>query len=118
MAHYAQTENNIVTQVIVVDNNDILDDQGNESESVGAQFCVNLLGGVWIQTSYNSNFRKNYASIGYTYDETRDAFIPPQPYSSWTLNGETCQWKAPVPYPDDGNEYNWDEGTTQWITKE
>jgi len=117
MAHFAQIENNLVTQVIVVDNNDILDDQGNESEEVGIQFCTDLLGGEWKQTSYNNNFRKNYASIGYTYDNTRDAFIPPQPYPSWKLVEETCQWEAPVSYPVTlpGEVYTWDEETIQWI---
>ena len=117
MAHFAQIENNLVTQVIVVDNNDILDDQGNESEEVGIQFCTDLLGGEWKQTSYNNNFRKNYAGIGYTYDNTRDAFIPPQPYPSWKLVEETCQWEAPVSYPVTlpGEVYTWDEETIQWI---
>jgi len=87
--------------------------------------------GEWIQTSYNTHggvhygqdgqpdggiaLRKNYAGIGYTYDHTRDAFIPSQPYSSWTLNEETCNWNPPVPYPNDGNMYTWNEATTSWI---
>ena len=117
MAHFAQIENNLVTQVIVVDNNDILDEQGNESEELGIQFCQDLLGGTWVQTSYNGNIRKNYAGIGYTYDETKDAFIKPQPYNSWVLDEDTCLWEAPIPYPTDGNEYNWDESTTSWIER-
>jgi len=117
MAHFAQIENNLVTQVIVVDNNDILDEQGNESEELGIQFCQDLLGGTWKQTSYNGNIRKNYAGIGYTYDETKDAFIAPQPYNSWVLDEDTCLWEAPIPYPTDGNEYNWDESTTSWIER-
>jgi hypothetical protein len=120
MAHFAQiNENNLVTQVVVVDNNDILDEQNNESEDTGAQFCNNLLGGDWKQTSYNNSIRYNYAGIGYTYDETRDAFIPPKPYPSWGLDEDTCLWEAPVPYPEvlEGSAelYDWDEETIQWI---
>ncbi|MCH9712898.1 MAG: hypothetical protein K0U20_09765 [Proteobacteria bacterium] len=119
MAHFAQIENNLVTQVIVVDNNDILDEQGNESEVVGIQFCTDLLGGTWVQTSYNGNMRKNYAGIGDTYDTTRDAFISPQPFPSWVLDEDTCQWEAPVAYPDVAEDssdiYIWDEETINWV---
>jgi len=119
MAHFAQIENSLVTQVIVVDNNYVLDAQGNELESVGTQFCTDLLGGDWVQTSYNNNFRKNYAGIGFTYDETRDAFIPPQPFSSWVLDEATFQWESPVPYPivsEGGTEqYKWDEESINWV---
>jgi hypothetical protein len=115
MAHFAHIENNIVTQVIVVDNSDILDEQGNESEAVGIQFCTDLLGGTWVQTSYNGNIRKNYAGINYTYDNTRDAFIEPQPYPSWILDEDTCRYEAPIPYPTDGLMYSWDEETLNWI---
>jgi hypothetical protein len=115
MAHFAQIENNLVTQVIVVDNNDVLDDQGNESEDLGTQFCTDLLGGTWVQTSYNGNIRKNYAGIGDTYDTTRDAFIAPQPYPSWALDEDTCRYEAPLPYPTDDKMYVWDEDTTSWI---
>ena len=83
MAHFAKLENNVVTQVIVVANQDILDEQGQENEQKGIDFCSNLLGGTWKQTSYNGNIRKNYAGVGYTYDEGRDAFIAPKPYNSW-----------------------------------
>lgn len=114
MAHFAQTENNIVTKVIVVSNQDILDENGQESEQKGIDFCSNLLGGTWIQTSYNGKIRKNYAGIGYKYDATLDAFIPPQPYASWVLDEATCQWKAPVDYPTDGKRYTWNEETTSW----
>ena len=114
MAHFAQIENNLVTQVIVVDNNDILDAQGNESETVGTQFCTDLLGGTWVQTSYNGNMRKNYAGIGFTYDTTKDAFIAPQPYPSWVLDESTCRWEAPVPYPEDDNMYIWNEDLINW----
>jgi hypothetical protein len=115
MAHFAQLENNIVTQVIVVSNQDIIDENGQESEQKGIDFCSNLLGGTWIQTSYNGNIRKNYAGIGYKYDATLDAFIPPQPFASWTLNNETAQWEAPTPYPNDEKRYTWDEETTSWV---
>lgn len=116
MAHFAQLDsNNVVTNVIVVDNSDIVDGNGDESEVIGIQFCVDLLGGTWKQTSYNGNIRKNYAAIGYTYDSTKDAFIPPKPFNSWTLNETTCIWEAPNSYPDDGNIYYWDEDTTSWV---
>jgi hypothetical protein len=114
MAHFAQLENNIVTKVIVVSNQDILDENGQESEQKGIDFCSNLLGGTWIQTSYNGNIRKNYAGVGYTYDEGRDAFIAPKPFASWLLNETTAQWKAPVDMPTDDKKYSWDEATTSW----
>ena len=114
MAHFAQLENNIVTKVIVVANQDILDENGQESEQKGIDFCSNLLGGTWLQTSYNGNIRKNYAGIGYTYDEGRDAFIAPKPFASWLLDETTAQWKAPVDYPTDDKKYTWDENTTSW----
>ena len=107
--------NEKVKKVIVIDNLDIVDDEGNESESIGKAFCTDLLGGSWVQTSYNANFRKNYAGLGDTYDVNRDAFIAIQPYNSWLLNEETCQWYAPSEYPDDGENYNWDEDTLSWV---
>ena len=116
MAHFAQlNDENLVTQVIVVANEDTADQDGVENEAIGIEFCTNLLGGRWVQTSYNANIRKNYAGIGYKYDATLDAFIPPQPFESWTLNEETAQWEAPTPYPDDGKRYSWDEATTSWV---
>ena len=116
MAHFAQlNDENLVTQVIVVANQDTADKDGVENEAIGIEFCTNLLGGRWVQTSYNGNIRKNYAGIGYKYDATLDAFIPPQPFESWTLNEETAQWEAPTPYPDDGKRYSWDEATTSWV---
>jgi hypothetical protein len=114
MAHFAKLENNIVTQVIVVANQDILDEQGQENEQKGIDFCSNLLGGTWKQTSYNGNIRKNYAGIGYIYDETLDAFIPPKPYPSFVLNENICQWESSIPYPTDGKFYTWNEETTSW----
>lgn len=116
MAHFAQIdENNKVTQVIVVHNNET-HVGGVESEEKGIKFCKSLFGDntQWIQTSYNGNFRKNYAGIGHTYDVARDAFIAPQPFASWLLNETTCQWEAPTPYPTDGKFYTWDEATTSW----
>jgi hypothetical protein len=118
MAHFAQLdENNIVTQVIVVHNNELLDENGVENESKGVAFCKSLYGWNtnWAQTSYNGNIRKNYAGIGYTYDQTRDAFISPQPFPSWVLNEDNCQWQAPTPMPTDGKLYRWDEATLSWV---
>jgi len=114
MAHFAQLENNIVTNVIVVANETIIDENGNESEQKGIDFCSNLLGGTWIQTSYNGKIRKNYAGIGYIYDETCDAFIAPKPFNSWVLDETTCQWKAPVDYPTDEGIFIWNEETLTW----
>ena len=116
MAHFAQLdENNVVLQVIVVNNNDCLDGNGNESEAVGVAFCQSLLGGNWKQTSYNGTMRKNYAGIGFIYDSTRDAFIPPKPYASWSLDEQTCLWNSPTPMPTDDRQYRWDEPTTSWV---
>ena len=121
MAHFAKIENNVVTQVIVVDNKDTADANGVEKEYIGAAFCEKLFGGTWKQTSYNGNFRKNYAGIGYTYNADIDAFVPPKPYPSWVLNNDTAQWEAPVPMPEgDGtgeppNRYTWDEDSTSWV---
>lgn len=114
MAHFAQIDNNnIVTQVIVVANEELLDN-GVESEVKGVAFCQSLFGGNWKQTSYNGNIRKNYAGIGYTFDAGRDAFIAPQPFASWVLDESTCRWEAPVPYPTDGKMYSWNEATLSW----
>jgi hypothetical protein len=115
MAHFAKIENGIVTQVIVVGNADTANADGVEKEYIGAAFCERLFGGEWKQTSYNGNIRKNYAGIGYAFDEQRNAFIPQKPYSSWTLVEETCKWTAPVAMPTDGKMYSWDEATTNWI---
>lgn len=118
MANFAQLDGAYtVTQVIVVSNETIFNMPFPESEPVGVAFCQSLFGSTtnWKQTSYNANFRKNYAGIGYTYDPVLDAFIPPQPYPSWLLNTTTCQWEAPVPYPSDGKDYYWDEATLSWV---
>ena len=115
MAHFAEIDQfGKVKRVIVVANADTSDASGVEKEHIGAAFCEKLFGGTWKQTSYNGNFRKNYAGIGYTYDATRDAFIPPQPYPSWVINEATCQWQAPTPMPTDGKRYSWDEATLSW----
>lgn len=115
MAHFAQLdENNVVTQVIVVANKDTADANGVEKEYIGAAFCEKLFGGTWKQTSYNGNFRKNYAGIGYTYNADIDAFVPPKPFPSWVLNNDTAQWEAPVPMPE-GGMYSWDEESLSWI---
>lgn len=117
MAHFAQlNENNIVIQVITA---------GNEYEETGEELYAQIAGGVWKRTSYNTKggfhteggtpFRKNYAGIGYSYDPIRDAFIPPKPFQSWILNENTCLWDAPIPYPNDGNIYNWNEETLSWV---
>ena len=102
MTHFAKLNNNIVTEVIVAEQDFI------NSGAVGDSF-------LWIQTSYNGNFRKNYASVGGTYDKAKDAFIAPKPYPSWTLVEDTCQWEAPTAMPDDGKEYEWNEDTTAWV---
>lgn len=116
MAHFAEIGlNNTVVRVIVVHNNECLDENGIESEVKGAEFCRNLLGGTWMQTSYNGNMRKNFAGVGFTYDSQRDAFIPPKPYASWVLNETTCCWDAPTPMPQDGKMYIWDETTISWV---
>ena len=115
MAHYAQIdENNIVTQVIVIDNKDTADANGVEKEYIGAAFCERLFGGTWKQTSYNGNIRKNYAGIGYTYQADIDAFVPPKPYASWTLDAN-AQWQAPTAMPTDGKMYSWNEETQTWV---
>jgi hypothetical protein len=109
MSHYAKVENGIVTQVIVA-GQDVIDS--------------GLFGTGWVQTSYNTHggqhpenrpMRKNYAGVGFTYDSQKDAFIPPKPFASWTLNEETCLWDCPVSYPTDGKVYIWNEDQQQWI---
>lgn len=114
MAHFAEiNENNIVQRVIVIHNNELLNSDGVEQESLGSTFCNQLFGGTWVQTSYNGTMRKNFAAQGFTYDAARDAFIPPKPFASWVLNETTCLWEAPVARPTDGL-YTWDEATSSW----
>jgi hypothetical protein len=118
VAHFAKiTETNIVTQVVVVNNNDVGNLDFPASEPLGQNFLAIFYGdnSVWRQTSYNGNFRKNFAGIGYFYDEKRDAFIAPQPFGGWVLNADTCRWEPPTPYPSDGNVYTWDETTQSWV---
>ena len=129
MAHFAKLDsNNEVLEVLVVMNDDIKDENGNEVEQIGIDFLDAITdSSSWVQTSYNNTFRKNYAGIGYTYDSTRDAFIEPQPFPSWILNEETCIWECSVPYPEDetyidedGKEKTytpmciWDEAALEW----
>jgi hypothetical protein len=111
MSHFAKVQDGIVTQVIV-------------AEPEFFDTFVDSSPGEWIQTSYNTHggqhpegrpLRKNYAGVGYTYDRTRDAFIPPKPFASWVLNEDTCLWDAPTPMPTDGKLYQWDEATTSWV---
>lgn len=120
MSHWAEiNENNIVTRVLVGNNDDINGDEGYK-------WLIDNLGGVWKKTSYNTKagqhkeggtpFRKNYAGVGFTYDESRDAFIPPKPFDSWILDEETCQWNSPVRLPDEENLYFWDEAELKWVT--
>jgi hypothetical protein len=126
MASFAKIENNIVTTVVSVVNEVIKDSNGIEQEQLGIDFLNQLYNtnDNWKQTSYNTHggihnnggtpFRKNHAGIGYTYDEIRNAFIPPKPFNSWILNETTCIWESPVVYPTDGNRYIWNESTLSW----
>lgn len=118
MAHFAKLdENNVVVDINVVHNNELLDENGNESEAKGIEFLTAWSGGYtnWKQTSYNASIRKNYAVIGGTYDPARDAFITIKEYPSWVLNETTCQYEPPVARPQDGKFYVWDEATTSWV---
>ena len=99
--HWAKVRDNLVVNVIV-------------AEERFFDTFVDDSAGTWIETKTDGSIRKNYAGVGHTYDQGRDAFIPPQPYSSWILNEDTCLWEAPVAYPDDGNMYNWNETDQQW----
>ena len=123
MAHFAEIIDGIVVKVIVVGDIDT-SLNGVEDGAIGSAFCNKLLGGTWVQTSYNTRgnvhqlgnkppLRKNYAGIGFTYDTARDAFISPKPYPSWTLNETTCIWYAPIPMPIMGAP--WDETTLSWV---
>ena len=121
MAHFAKLGSGNIIEKVAVVSNDIA-----TTEQAGSDFLNNIYGtnNIWKQTSYNTRggehilggtpFRKNYAGIGYTYDEDKDAFIAPKPYASWTLNEDTCFWEAPTAYPEDGKEYNWNENNQTW----
>jgi hypothetical protein len=127
MAHFAQIGyNNEILRVSVVRNEDILDENGNESEEIGIQFLKSVHGPLtnWLQTSYNNNFRHRYAGPGMVYNNQYDVFLAPQPYPSWTLNTETYEWDSPVPEPelteeqrDGGSYYEWNEETQEWELK-
>ena len=121
MAHFAKLgTGNIVENVISINNAVITDVNGVEQEQLGNDFINKLYNtrDVWKQTSYNNNFRKNFAGIGFQYDQARDAFIPPKPFNSWTLNEDTCRWEAPVAMPtttlEDNQYYSWNEATISW----
>ena len=123
MAHFAQLDgNNVVVNTIVVDNTELLDADGNEDESLGVAFIRSLVivgadeNTVWKQTSYHQNFRQCFAGIGYIYKEDADVFIPPQPFSSWTLG--STEWLPPTPRPDDGQDYVWNEDNLAWELNE
>jgi len=105
VSYWAKIENNVVVNVLVGD--DSFPDRGES--------FIKALGGMWLETVTDKSLRKNYASIGYTYDSTRDAFIPPKPFESWVLNEDTCQWTPPTPRPTDGKIYEWDEPTKAWV---
>lgn len=121
MAHFAELdENNIVLRVVVINNDDILDENGEESEEIGKQFCTNLYGGKWVQTSYHSKIRYRYAVVGGKYDEEKNVFLPRHDFPSWTLNEETLEYVSPVPLPEQYNEdgtrkiYIWNEDALEW----
>ena len=107
MSHFAEIDDDGVVLRVVVGNND--------SPNEGYDWLVDNLGGTWIQTSYNATIRFNYAGVGFSYNAQLDAFIPPKPFNSWLLVEETCQWEAPVSYPDDGQIYTWNEETLSWM---
>ena len=115
MAHFAKLGKGDIVLTVEVVSNDIA-----TTEQAGVDFLNNLYGtrDVWKQTSYNGNFRKNFAGIGFKYDDVKDAFIAPQPFSSWILNEDTCKWEAPIAKPDDGNLYSWNEETKTWDLNE
>ncbi len=116
MAHFAKLDKDNKVIFIQAVNNAVIMKDNKEDEATGIKFLQNLHGNndTYIQTSYNANFRKNYAGIDYTYDQTRDAFIPPKPFNSSVLNEDTCIWEAPISYPTDGKSYKWDEDSISW----
>ena len=113
MAHYAELDNNnVVTRIVVIDN------AYDQTEAMGQIYCKALFKSkYWKKTSYNATIRKNFAVIGGTYDEIRDAFISPKPFPSWVFNETTCRWTAPVAIPDNLKNYTWDEITTNWVER-
>ena len=124
MGHFAKVQDGVVTQVIVAEP-EFFDTFVDSSPGRWLKTSYNTRGGVHYQPNTNTPsedqtkaLRKNYAGVGFTYNATKDAFIPPQPFASWTLNDDTCLWEPPIAYPDDGNTYRWDEDTTTWIQEE
>ena len=116
MAHFAELgADNIVVRVIVVNNSELLDANGQEQEAIGVAFCQSLFGGTWVQTSYSGSFRMRFAGEGYAYDQNHDAFIAPKPFPSWTFSENILDWVAPVAHPEDGKPYAWDEETVSWV---
>jgi hypothetical protein len=114
MAHFARLDkDNIVQEVLVVNNDELLDENGNETEQKGKDFCNSLFGGHWIQTSFNSKIRKNFAGVGFFYNEVLDAFVPPQPFASWIYNEINYSWDAPTPMPTDVPRF-WNEKLLTW----
>lgn len=121
MANFAKLDDNNIVITVNAVNNEVIDNLlFPESEPLGIAFLTDWSGGYtnWKQTSINGNFRKHAASAGYTYDSTLDAFIPPKPFPSWLLNTTTCTWEPPIPYPNDGKDYYWDEATQSWVLVE
>jgi hypothetical protein len=112
MANYARVSNGVVTDVQVV-SDEVITVDGVEHDELGGSFIAGLFGGVWVRTSRTGNPRFNYAGIGFSYDVARDAFIPPTPFPSWSLDEATCQWVAPTPKPD--GDYVWDEQAGEWV---
>jgi len=130
VSHYAKVQDGVVTQVIVAEP-EFFDTFVDNSPGKWIKTSYNIRGGVYYDPTTNepatdqsvindddARLRKNYAGVGFTYDRDRDAFIPPKPYDSWVLNEDTCLYEAPVAYPDDGNDYEWDEETTSWVVVE
>ena len=119
MAHFAEIDDdNKVLRVVVVDDDHIRDADGRHNELLGQEYCSRILGGNWVQTSYNATFRIRFAGVGYEYNEELDAFIPPRPFLSWLLNEENYNWEPPVEMPDDGNRYLWNEVIMEWQVPE
>ncbi len=125
MSHFAEIDNDNIVQRVIVAEQDFINSGAVGDASNWVQTSYNTRGGIHYKPNshdpsedQSQAFRKNYAGIGYTYDQTRDAFIPPQPYPSWVLNEDTCRWDAPVPCPDDDKDYVWNEETTSWIAEE
>ena len=120
MAHFARLDDNSIVEMVIVISDDVCPDPAPINEGQGQSYINDVIGlpGTWIQTSYNGNFRGRYAGPGDRYDAVNDAFIPPQPYSGWVLNEESYEWEAPIPRPNDGQFYMWDNVSLQWVVPE